>query len=350
MQQQAHSGNAHTQHDVSQREIADRARTLLADAVVWDNVWPIDLPGNESVGNTWDRLDQFIAAGVGAVGLTLAGDNHNASEALRLVAWARSELRTRGAVVVDKVEDVVAARRAGKIAVVLQFEGTRCFERDLNLVDAFYALGVRQTLLAFNNANCAGGGCADDVDGGLTSYGKRFVREAERVGMLIDLSHVGRRTSLDALEIAAKPMVFSHSNASAVHPNFRNIDDDMARACARTGGLVGISGSSEYLGDISCSSETLFRHLDHYVQLLGAQHVGLGFDVVFDPDPLSAWVRARPDEWPMVRDPEWPGFRYAGPEQVVDLVAMMLAHGYGEPAIRDILGGNHLRVCGAVWT
>src|SRR5436853_415002 len=80
------------------------------------------------------------------------------------------------------------------------------FERELNLIEAFYVLGVRQTLLAFNNANCAGGGCADRIDSGLTAYGRRFIREAERVGMLIDLSHVGRQTSLDALEIAQKPM------------------------------------------------------------------------------------------------------------------------------------------------
>lgn len=339
------------QQAASNSETAQRARTLLASSVVWDNVWPIDLPGNESVGNTWERLDRFAAAGVGAVGLTLAGDNHNASEALRLVGWARSELRARasGLKLVDRIGDVAAAKQEGKVAVVLQFEGTRCFERDLNLIDAFYALGVRQTLLAFNNANCTGAGCADDIDGGLTGYGKRFIAEAERVGMLIDLSHVGRRTSLDALAVATRPMVFSHSNAQAVHENFRNIDDEQVRACARTGGLVGISGSSEYLGDIQCRSETLFRHLDHYVQLVGYEHVGLGFDVVFDPEPLSRWVRTRPDEWPMARDPQWPGFRYAGPEHVVELVAMMLSHGYPESGIRGILGGNHLRVCGTVW-
>jgi membrane dipeptidase len=251
---------------------------------------------------------------------------------------------------VQSVEDIAAAKKAGKLAVVLQFEGTRCFERDLNLIDVFYALGVRQTLLAFNSANCTGGGCAESADGGLTPYGRRFIREAERVGMLIDLSHVGRKTSLDALDIAQKPMVFSHSNANAVHNCFRNIDDVQARACARTGGLVGISGSSEYLGDIKCTTETLFRHLDHYVQLLGAAHVGLGFDVVFNAEPLSRWVRNRPDEWPMAQDPAWPGFQYAVPEQLTDLVGLMLAKGYPEDAIQDILGRNTLRVCAQVWT
>lgn len=332
-------------------ELAMRARALLDATVVWDNVWPVDLPGNESVGNTWDQLERFARAGVSAVGLTLAGDNHNSAEALRLVGWARHELRARSSLLqlALDADDIVAAKRAGKLAVVLQFEGTRCFERDLNLIELFYDLGVRQTILAFNSANCTGGGCADPVDGGLTPYGKRFIREAERVGMLIDLSHVGRKTTLDALRIAERPMVFTHSNAQAVHTCFRNIDDEQARACARTGGLVGISGSSEYLGDQQCRTETLFRHLDHYVQLLGPQHVCIGLDVVFNAEPLSRWAKARPDEWPMTRDPAWPGFNYAVPEQLTELVGLMLAHDYQEASIRDILGENYLRLTRQLW-
>ena len=328
-----------------------RARALLESSVVWDNVWPIDLPGNESVGNTWDRFERFARAGVSAIGLTLAGDNHNSAEALRLVGWARKEMRARSSLLTlaRTTEDIVAAKRNGKLAVVLQFEGTRCFERDLNLIELFYDMGVRQTILAFNSANCTGGGCADPVDGGLTPYGRRLIREAERVGMLIDLSHVGRKTSLDALDFAQKPMFFSHSNANPVHRCFRNLDDDQVKACARTGGLVGVSGSSEYLGDQQCRTETLFRHLDHYVQLVGAQHVCIGFDVVFDAEPLSRWAKGRPDEWPMTKDPAWPGFNYAVPEQLVELVGVMLSHGYPEDAVRGILGQNYLRVCGPMW-
>lgn len=332
-------------------KIDPRAQALFETSLVWDNVWPVDLPGHSSVGNEWDKLERFARAGINALGLTLAGDNHNSAEALRLMGWAHAELRARSATVsvIRTVDDIVAAKRDGKLGVVLQFEGTRCFERDLNLIEMFYELGVRQTILAFNSANSVGGGCADPADGGLTSYGRRFVREAERVGMLIDLSHVGRRTSLDALKIAQQPMVFSHSNSNAVHGCFRNIDDEQARACAQTGGLLGVSGSSEYLGDQQCRTETLFRHLDHYVQLVGAEHVCIGFDVVFDAEPLSRWARGRPDEWPMTQDPAWPGFNYAVPEQLFELVTLMLSHGYPEASIRAILGQNYLRVCGQVW-
>jgi membrane dipeptidase len=338
-------------HEQPNTQIDSRAKELLESSLVWDNVWPVDLPCDEDAGNDWEKLDRFAAAGINVLGVTLAGDNHDASEALRLTAWARRHLQARSDQVslAHTMDDIATARKAGKLSVVLQFEGTRCFERDLGLIEVFYALGVRQTILAFNNANCTGAGCAEAVDGGLTAYGRRFIKEAERVGMLIDLSHVGRKTSLDALEVAEKPMLFTHSNANTVHRSFRNIDDDQARAAARTGGLVGISGSSEYLGDHQCRTETLFRHLDHYVQLLGAEHVCIGLDVVFEAEPLSRWARSRPDEWPMAQDPDWPGFNYAVPEQLTELVGLMLTHGYPDKGIQGILGENYVRVCKQVW-
>jgi membrane dipeptidase len=85
------------------------------------------------------------------------------------------------------------------------------------------------------------------------------------------------------------------------------------------------------------------------VQLVGPEHVGLGLDVVFDAQPLMDWMRTRPDEWPDTRDPHWPGVRYAVPEQLPELIDLMLEAGYGERAVAAVLGGNLLRVCGAVW-
>jgi membrane dipeptidase len=84
------------------------------------------------------------------------------------------------------------------------------------------------------------------------------------------------------------------------------------------------------------------------VQLVGPEHVGLGLDVVFDAQPLMDWMRTRPDEWPDTRDPHWPGVRYAVPEQLPELIDLMLEAGYGERAVAAVLGGNLLRVCGAV--
>lgn len=332
-------------------EAVASAKALYERALVWDNVWPVDLKGGERFGNDWSMLERFAAAGTGVISVTLAGDSHNVSQAIELVGWARRHLLANPAryVLIETVEDALRARASGKLGVTLQFEGTRCFERNLDLIELYYKLGVRQTILAFNSANSVGGGCAEEHDGGLTNFGRRFVKELQAVGMLVDLSHVGYRTSLEALALASRPMVFTHSNARAIHASFRNIHDEQVKACAATGGLVGVSGSSEYLGDPACRTETIFRHLDHFVTLVGSDHVGIGLDVVFDGERLSQWIRQRPDEWPIAADPNWPGFRYAMPEQLELLTAMMLDHGYPQEAVLKILGGNYVRVCRAAW-
>jgi membrane dipeptidase len=328
-----------------------RAAEILEQAIVWDNVWPVDLGGDHAYDNGWDKLDRFASCGISMLSITLAGDNQNISEAAQLVAWARSYLLSKPDRyrLVERVEDVLEAKRQGLLGVGLHFEGTRCLERNLDMVEAFYKLGVRQNILAFNNTNCAGGGCADANDPGLTAYGRKLVVEMQRVGMLVDLSHTGYRTTMDALEMATAPMVFSHSNSGAIHPSFRNITDEQVLACARTGGIVGVSGSSGYLGDELCRTETLFRHVDHYVQLVGASHVGLGIDVVFNHEKLSDYIRQRSDEWPIAKDPNWPGFRYVMPEQIAELAEIMLRQGYTDEHVFSILGKNYIRICGEVW-
>jgi membrane dipeptidase len=323
-----------------------KSHRLLRDSLVWDNVWPLE----PWVGNDLDKLARFKDASYDVLSLTIAGDNHSSGEAFARVAAIRRRLRSlAGATLVETVEQIHQARAHGLLAVTLHFEGTRCFERNLDLVEAFYRLGVKHTLLAFNQANSAGGGCAERGDGGLTAFGHKLVAEMGRVGTLLDLSHVGRRTALQALEIASRPVVFSHSNVDALYPHYRNLTDEMIRACAATGGMVGLSGSSMYLGDPAAKTATLFRHLDHVVQLVGPEHVGLGLDVVFDAQPLMDWMRTRPDEWPDTQDPKWPGVHYATPEQLPELIDLMLEAGYGEKAVAAVLGGNLLRVCGAVW-
>ncbi|MBL8689541.1 MAG: membrane dipeptidase [Rhodospirillaceae bacterium] len=324
----------------------DRAAGLAKDALVWDNVWPLE----PWAGNDWDKLPVLAAAGWNLISLTIAGDDQNLGQAFARVAAAHKRiLSDPSLVLVEKADDVLAAKAAGKLAVTLHFEGTNCFERDLSVIEPFFRLGVRHTLLAFNVSNSAGGGCAEASDGGLTKWGRSLIAEMERVGMMLDLSHVGLRTSLEAMEAATRPVLFTHSNAASVQPHYRNLTDLQIKACAATGGLVGISGSSDYLGDLNASTEALFRHVDHVVRLVGIDHVGLGLDLVFDAEAVTNFARSRADEWPQARDPNWPGFRYAQPAQLVDLVALMLERGYGDEDVRKFLGGNYLRLARTFW-
>jgi len=326
--------------------IANQAQNLYTQAIVWDMVWPWE----PWCGNDFDKMLRFHEAGFTAVSATIAGDNQNISEAVQRIATARNTLSAMEYVLLcESVDDVKSAKTSHRLGVLLHFEGTRCFERNLDMVEVFYKLGIRQTLLVFNNANSAGGGVMDNVDAGLTPYGRRLVEEMGRVGMLLDLSHTGHKTALEAIDVAMSPCLYTHSSPSALYAHPRNISDEEIKACAATGGLVGIPSSSMYHGDPKSSSETLFRHLDYVVQMVGAEHAGLGLDCVFETEPLNAYMRSKKDEWPDAKDPAWPGVVTARPEQVLTLTGLMLNAGYPDFSVRQILGENYVRICSDVW-
>ncbi|HET9407332.1 MAG TPA: membrane dipeptidase [Candidatus Sulfotelmatobacter sp.] len=326
------------------KNVSEKVRAICHDAILWDMVFQID----PAAGNTYESLSRFKNSGFSHVSLTLAGDSHNTAEAVAYVGRTRRELNKRGdwIRVIERADEIAEAKRSGQLGVVLHFEGTRPFERNLDMIDIFYKLGIRHALLAFNQANDVGGGCAERVDGGLSRFGSRLIQEMQRVGMLVDLSHTGYKTSLDAIAVSTHPVVFTHSNASVLHPHFRNIRDDQIKACAETGGVVGVSGATMYLGTEKPTSEAIFRQIDYFVELVGADHVGFGFDTLFDGSEMADFVRQHPDEWP---DTSGNVFEYSVPEQVTELVGCMLNHGYSEGNIRKIAGQNWVRVCKSVW-
>ena len=327
--------------------IDKQAEQLHREALVWDMVYPIE----PWCGNGYDKLQRYRDSGASVVSLCLAGDNHNISEAVQRIASARTEVlkHPQHYVLVETLQDIRSAQSQGKLAIAFHLEGTRCFERNLELIESFYQLGIRHALLAFNQTNSVGGGCAEKNDSGLSNFGERLVREMQRVGMVVDLSHTGYRTALDTMAMATRPCIFSHSMVDAVQAHFRNINDEQIKACAATGGVIGMSGSGEYIGDASCSVDGIMRHIDYIADLVGPEHIGVGLDLVFDAEALNNWIRTRPDEWPEQAHPDWPGFSYAAPELLPRLTEALLARAYTEPQVRGMLGENWVRVCKAAW-
>jgi len=325
---------------------ADRARRLLERALVWDMVWPWE----DICDNTVADLARFKAAGYNVISVTLAGDNHNLSQAItRICAFRAAAQADASLMLCSSTSDIDRAVADGKLAVLLHLEGTRCFERNLDAVEAFSMLGIRHALLAFNNANSAGGGCMDLVDGGLTAYGRRLIRRLESLGVLVDLSHTGHKTLLEALGYAGNPCIFSHSNVDALFAHPRNLSDEEIKACAACGGVIGISGSTMYHAPSDDLPQSVFAHIDHIAQLVGVEHVGLGLDTMRSTALFNDYMRARPDEWPDASCPGGTNVHTLQPEQLSDVMAHLIDAGYPDSAIIKVLGGNFRRVCETTW-
>ena len=328
--------------------VGDEARSLLQDSLVWDDVLPWTRRSN--LGLTDTLLPRFKEAGVDFVSLTpVGGPGSTLDETINVLARLRREIAERSdwLVLATSVAHIRDARTAGKLAVNFNLQETLPFGDSLGTVQLYYDLGVRQTLLAYNRRNLVADGCAERTDAGLSRFGVEVVKEMNRVGMLVDGTHTGHRSTLDAMEVCEGPFVFSHSNPYAVHAHYRNIKDDQIKACAATGGVIGINGVGAFLGDPAAGTDAIFACLDYVVELVGPQHVGLGLDYVCDPGPLIASANADTLGWP-----EGVGmgeFVFAGPEQVGELLQHMLDHGYPHDAITGILGENWARVCESVW-
>ena len=180
---------------------------------------------------------------------------------------------------------------------------------------------------------------------GLTSFGRDVVREMNRVGMVVDVSHMGYRDTMEAFDVSTAPVIFSHSNPNGLRQHARNISDEQIRACAQTGGVIGINGIGDFLG--GTSSELIVQTIEYVMNLAGPEHVGLGLDYVVDKQELIEYVETYPDIFPPEKMQDYLSF--VEPEQFPEFTELLYQKGYSEPVIRGILGENFLRIAKTVW-
>jgi membrane dipeptidase len=251
-------------------------------------------------------------------------------------------------VLATTADQIEAARRTGRVAIVLQFQGGNPLEYDVNLVEAFHRLGVRILQLTYNARNPLGDGCTERTDLGLSDLGLAVVAEVNRVGMLLDLSHVGVRTSLEALEASQAPVIFSHSNARAICDHPRNLTDEQLRLVGRKDGVVGVNAFPAFVRrDGTPTVEHLLDHVDYLVQAMGPRHVGLGLDFATENEDDYEFFGYKPEFYP---PPPWTyPAGIDGFAAIPNVTAGLVARGYGDEDIRGILGGNFLRVFRTVW-
>ena len=326
--------------------ISPEATALHSDALVWDDHGGFAY----SEASMLEGLERWRASGIDYLSINAAYDVKPWTLAMEALSqfrrWIREHPETL--VQVETVADVHRAKAAGKLAVTFDIEGMDALNGDAGMVDMFYRLGVRHMLFAYNRNNLAGGGCHDE-DIPLTDFGRDVISEMNRVGMVVDCSHTGYRTSMDAIEASSAPVIFSHSNARVLRDHERNIWDDQIKACAATGGVIGVTGVGIFLGPRGPEVDHLVEHIDHMVELVGAEHVGVGMDSVLESaEPGGPFTRNR-DYWPESQYPD-SGTGYVPPEAMPKLTQALLDRGYDEDAVRGILGGNFLRIAEAVWT
>ncbi len=324
--------------------VSEQAAKLTQDTLVWDNLFPCSDGTRESQLQLLHRVKN---CGYDFVTFTLGEDSSGIKETIKNIASARALVLSEpdNFMLVDTADDVTAAKQAGKLAISFHFQGTGPVESDLDMIEVYYSLGVRQMLLATNLRNMVGDGCKERTDCGLSRFGVLVIEEMNRVGMLVDGSHTGNRTTLDACEISKAPFIFSHSNPKAIFDHPRNITDEQIKASAATGGVIGINGVGVFLGKNDSSTETILRHIDHVAKLVGAEHVGIATDLPVDPGNSS------PTPWnpPHPGDVPWSEINYIQPEQLPELAEGMLRSGYKETQVRGILGENWLDLARRVW-
>ena len=229
----------------SEWEISPRAAELHRSALVWDDHGGFAY----STASALRDLARWRASGIHYLSINVGFDVTPWTLAVEAVSQDRQWVREHpdDFIQVQGVEDVHRAKREGKLAVSFDLEGMDALNGDLGMVDVYYKLGVRQMLFAYNRNNKAGGGCHDE-DIGLTPFGREVIREMNRVGMLVDGSHCGYRTTMQAMEASTAPVIFSHSNARRLCDHERNIWDDQIKACAATGGVIAVTGVGRFLG------------------------------------------------------------------------------------------------------
>ena len=311
-------------------ENSDRAARLLEKSFVWDQgiLW-------SDVTREEDILKKLAGWGVNGVCLKI-------NPAFNMAAsWFAANLT---AVVTNRMSiregrDAHLLSSAGKgdgMSVTFSLADTAVLDNPVRDIELFSALGVTSILLASMH-NLSGASCYDE-DGGLTRYGRQLVAWFNESSILLDGTLSGYRTSMEAMALSEKPFIFSHVNPWGVCNNRRNIRDDQIKACAATGGVVGITFIGGYLGSENPDAECLFRNLDYLCQLIGPGHVGIGSNYM--TDTTRFWEVLGP----LAQPGELKGggcFDYAGLPRVIEL---MLNHGYADQDISDILGGNWFRL------
>jgi membrane dipeptidase len=234
---------------------------MRQSGIVWDNHACLPL---RDVDEWLPELSRYRDAGVDVVTVNIGDSLVPLETLIRTAASIRHFVHAhpRQYLMGLTPADLRAAKASGRLAVCLDLEGVYALGEQVSLVEFLYQIGVRWMLMVYNRRNLAGSGCHDPADEGLTPLGRAILAEMDRVGMIKCCSHTGYRTAREILDTTDRPVIFSHSNPRRLRDHPRNIPDDLIKACAATGGVVGINGVGLFLGDGPPTAASIVRNID----------------------------------------------------------------------------------------
>jgi len=302
-------------------------------------------------GNHGESLVRhLLECGMTAGNWTVASHSDDAVSAMRRMEgcrWIAGRLRNE-ALIVEKADDIERAKRERRYGIIMGFQGAEPIGHEFHLVAVFWRLGLRVLGLTYSQRNQLGDGCLEPENRGLTHLGIQVVRDCNALGIVVDLSHAGEKTSLDAINISTKPCIFSHSNPAATRPNPRNVTDGQMRAVAEKDGLVCLAAFSDFVGDTRGGNrptiDQLVRQIDYAVDLVGVDHIGIGSDIWLGFGEAPWW-----DNNTKRRYPETTGgmtgethsiLGYEDYKGVARVAEGLLRRGYRSEDLKKILGGN----------
>jgi membrane dipeptidase len=341
------------------KKYSARAVKLVESSLVIDMLAPLTL---DFTPKAWtgrlpdEKIAEFRASGITGFhnSIGLGGPTAFEDTLQFMLAWTGFVARNAEIFCeAGTAADLDRAKVEKKFCVIQGMQNADHF-RTAEDVKTFYQLGQRCSQLTYNSQNLLGSGSTEREDGGVSDYGVEIIKAMNAVGMLVDVSHSGDRTTLDAIELSPKPIAITHSNCRALNEHPRLKTDEAIVALARKGGVMGISGVRMFVKhEEPTTVENIVDHIDHVVKLTSIDHVGIGSDADLngydDMDPaMNKALRAGYKSSYAFREKiDTDG--YDSPQKIYDLTEALIRRGYSDPNIQAILGGNFRRLLGATW-
>jgi membrane dipeptidase len=341
--------------------VSPAARALYARALILDcNSSP---PLEDRLPLPQADLDETRGSGISVIKLSLGGINMDLAHTVAEIAQIQQIIETYPGyfMQVRVADDMARAKRSGVLGIILSFESADMLGGDVASFEVFRGLGVRVMQMSYNRRSPFAAGVMEPDAGGLTPLGRDAVREMNRLGIAIDLSHANAATTADVLAASARPPVMTHAGCAAIHEHPRNKSDAQLRALADRGGVVGIY-DLPYL-TASPRQPTLddyMAHLEHALRVAGEDHVGVGSDVginPFDTSPkgmaeFARQVEVRRKAGLSAPEEDRPTYVIGlnQPRRIEVIADRLLRRGYSAAAAEKVIGANFVRVFTTIWT